>query len=128
MERRRFECSGWLLDEPFSSRPALAGSYLGVSLTNNCEFAEACAVAGLRAEPKNATLRNNLVVALAYQGRIDEAIAQFVKIPLPLPDDLPAYIYTATAGLVQFRRGDIEYGRRCYEIAEKRPQNLTKIT
>ena len=112
------ECRGWLLDEPFSSRPALAGSYLGVSLTKNYQFAEACALAGLRAEPDNSMLRNNLVVALAYQGKINEAIAQFQKIRFPLSDDLPAYTYIATGGLIQFRLGQIDRGRKCYEIAE----------
>jgi len=73
----RVECRQWLNDEPFSSRPASLGSYIGVSLTTDYSFAEACARAGLQADPNDATLQNNLTVALAYQGKLDDAIETF---------------------------------------------------
>lgn len=114
----RGECLSWLYDEPFSSQPAQVGSYIGVSMTSDPEFAEASAKAGLTADPRDASLRNNLAIALAYQGKTIEAIAEFRKIELPLPSNYPAYVYLATTGLLRFRAGDIEGGRKMYEKAQ----------
>ena len=115
----RMECEMWLTDEPYSSRPAIVGSYVGISLTNDFAFAEACARAGLRADPSEETLQNNLTVALAYQGQLDEAIQQFKRITMPLSVELPIYVYVATAGLIHFRLGEIERGRELYAKAEQ---------
>lgn len=115
----RRECLNWLYDEPFSSQPAQVGSYIGISVTSDPEFAEAAANAGLTADPADSSLRNNLAIALAYQGKTLDAIAAFRKITLPLPSDYPAYVYVATAGLLQFRAGDIKGGRKMYEKAER---------
>lgn len=118
-EDAHFECLRWLNDEPYSSRPATVGSYIGLSLTTDHTFAKACAQAGLQAEPKDATLRNNLTVALAYEGKLEDAIKQFEKISKPLRPDLPAYVYIATGGLLQFRLGDVNGGRQSYAMAER---------
>ena len=118
-EQARIECFNWLYDEPFSSRPAQVGSYIGVSLTSDHAFAEASARAGLCADPIDALLRNNLTVALAYQGKIAEAIEHFARIKLPLPGYFPPYVYLATAGLLHFRAGDIDVGRDLYAKAER---------
>ena len=115
----RKECLNWLYDEPFSSHPAQVGSYIGVSMTSDPKFAEASAKAGLTADPRDASLRNNLAIALAYQGKTLEAITEFRKIELPLPSDYPAYVYLATTGLLRFRAGDVEGGRKMYEKAER---------
>jgi tetratricopeptide (TPR) repeat protein len=117
-EYAKLECQHWLFDEPFSSRPARLGSYIGISLTSDHEFSEASALAGLRTNPLDATLRNNLAVALAYQGRVAEAIEQFSSIKLPLPGDLPPFVYLATTGLLRFRSRDIVGGRELYRKAE----------
>lgn len=116
----RNECEMWLTDEPYSSRPATVGSYIGISLTNDFAFAETCARAGLTADPNEEILRNNLTVALAYQGKLEEAITEFNKIATPLNSDFPAYVYVATAGLLQFRLGDIVSGREMYKKAERK--------
>jgi tetratricopeptide (TPR) repeat protein len=115
----RLECLNWLYDEPFSGQPAQVGSYIGLSVTSDSEFAEASAKAGLTADPTDASLLNNLAVALAYQGRTLEAITEFRKITPPLPTGFPAYVYLATTGLLRFRGGDIDGGRKMYEKAER---------
>lgn len=115
----RIECEMWLTDEPYSSRPATLGSYIGISLTDDFAFAEICARAGLMADPNEETLRNNLAVSLAYQGKMEKAIAEFNKITMPLNNDLPKYVYVATAGLLQFRLGDVDSGRNLYKKAEQ---------
>ena len=113
----RHQCFEWLYDEPFSSRPAQVGSYIGVSLAADPRFAEDCARAGLQADPDNSTLQNNLAVALAYQGEVKEAIEHFRKIKPPLEADFPVYVYWATTGLLHFRSGDIDSGRQFYDRA-----------
>ena len=122
----RMECFNWLHDEPFSSRPAQLGSYIGVSLTIDHDFAEASARAGIRADPNNTSLRNNLAVALAYQGKLDEAIEHFAKIALPLPTNFRSYVFLATTGLLHFRMGDIATGRNFYDMAEREAPSAEK--
>ena len=41
-------CTQWVQDEPFSSRPAVLGSYIGISLVAEPRFSEECARVGLR--------------------------------------------------------------------------------
>ncbi len=113
------ECQAWLWDEPFSSRPAILGSYIGVSLMPDYRFAEGCARVGLLADPSNQTLRNNLAVSLAYQGRLSDAQKAFEQIKPHPSDAYPAYVYAATAGLLEFRNGRPMIGRTLYEKAEK---------
>ena len=112
------ECAMWLADEQYSSRPAIAGSYIGIALTNDFIFAETFAREGLRADSSGETLRNNLTVALAYQGKMDEAIQEFKRITPPL-SELPSYVWHATDGLLKFRLGDIDTGRELYAKAEQ---------
>jgi len=118
------ECIQWLLDEPYSSRPAVLGSFIGISILYDAAFAEAFARAGLVSEPDNGILKNNMVVSLAYADKLDEALELYLSVPSPLPDDLAPYIYLATGGLLMFRTGDISNGRKFYESAQdKAPKN-----
>jgi tetratricopeptide (TPR) repeat protein len=118
-ERASRYCAQWLGDEPFSSRPAVLGSYIGISVIKDPIFSEECAAVGLRAHPDDATLLNNLTVALAYQGRIEEAEATFSKIELAESDDYPDYVHAATTGLLNFKRNRAGNGRAWYERAEE---------
>ena len=124
LETRRWhqagqECADWLYDEPFSSRPAQLGSYIGVSVISDYTFAETSARIGLRADPTDTMLRNNLTVALAYQGKTEEAIGNFARIKLPPTTHFTFFVYLATTGLLHFRAGDISGGRRLYATAER---------
>ena len=73
----------------------------------------------LRADPTDQTLLNNLVVALAYQNKIEEAGETFSKIGGQLSESYPAYVHSATAGLLEFRRGNVLGGRVRYHEAER---------
>jgi tetratricopeptide (TPR) repeat protein len=105
----------WLLDEPFSSRPAAFGSYLASVAEDNYRLAEEFALRGLRANPDDPVLLNNLAVALVGEGRIDDARAAFSKIG-EVPETLRSML-SATAGLFKFRSGDTAEGRRLYREA-----------
>ncbi|WP_407939158.1 hypothetical protein [Microbacterium mangrovi] len=63
--------------------------------------------------PGDGALRNNAAFAAAQLGRLDEAEQYLAGIGLlDNPDE--AHTVEATRGLIAFRRGDVEAGRRLY--------------
>lgn len=112
------ECRNWLCDEPFSSRPAKLGSFIGLGLVEDYPFAESCARVGLKVDPSEQILLNNLTVVLAYQNKLVEAKGVFERIKQPLSETHPSYVHSATEGLLHFRSGNVVLGRSLYEKAE----------
>jgi tetratricopeptide (TPR) repeat protein len=106
-------CQLWLMNEPFSSRPTQMASYLALVALGDFSTAERLAAQGLLANPKDATLLNNLTVALANQGKLREAELAFVKIAPSGYSEIPGTLF-ATQGLLSFRRGDLQEGRALY--------------
>jgi tetratricopeptide (TPR) repeat protein len=109
----------WLLDEPYSSRPALLGSYVASIASEDYGLAESFASRGLMANPDEPILHNNLVYAIANQGRLEEAQRIFDAIP-EVEDDTTRTVLLATAGLLSFRRGQPQEGRLRYLQAIER--------
>ncbi len=126
-DKAKLECSSWLCDEPYSSRPAIVGSSIGISLTTQFKFAIVCAKVGLRAESDNVHLRNNIAVAMAYDGNMKEAINQFNKIDYSKNLGFPKHVLVATYGLLRFRAGDIDGGRKYYTNAESLAPKKDKL-
>jgi tetratricopeptide (TPR) repeat protein len=116
------ETENWFLDEPFSSRPAAFGSYLSGVAEQNYRLSEEFARRGLRANPDDSLLLNNLTVALANQGQLEEARETFRQITDPANELRPTLL--ATEGLLKFRSGDINAGRQLYfeavELAKRK--------
>lgn len=110
----------WQDDEPFSSRPAINGSFLASYFT--LDYLEPIRIAkiGLRADPDDQGLRNNLVVSLILSGpsNFSEAQREFKKI-LASPSGLRGPVLLATHGLVCFSEGDRKRGRALYEASLK---------
>jgi hypothetical protein len=107
----------WQEDEPYSPRPALAGSFLATSVLPAYELGSAFANAGLRADPSDALLLNNLVVAKARDNQVPEAMRIFSRVR---PNDrLQTYIYLATRGLLRYATGDESGGIDDYRQAAK---------
>jgi tetratricopeptide (TPR) repeat protein len=105
----------WQEEQPFSSRPALFGSYLAGIAMNQHELAEEFARVGLRANPGNFMLRNNLVFSLAKQNKGEDALIEFNKIHRPTADETDTLgVWHATRGLVYFRLGNVDEGRASY--------------
>ena len=112
----------WLDDEPFSSRPATMGSYVAAVATAEFERSAWFARRGLVANPGDMRLLNNLVVALASAGNIEEARSRFAKIPRESSQGELTSTLKATEGLLRFREGDVDGGRRSYlEAMEELP-------
>ena len=108
---------GWLEDQPFSSRPAIHGSYIASSLLEDYDSAERIARAGLEANPGEFGLLNNLTVALARTGRVTEAVRYFGMINRSSLSAVHRIVWHATAGLLRFRNGQIEQARALYRLA-----------
>jgi Flp pilus assembly protein TadD len=104
----------WQADQPFAPEPALFTSYMASVGTEQYSISVAAARQGLVANPADALLRNNLVFALACDGRIGEAQGELAALNAVAQDCSAAATITATRGLVAFRAGDIESGRRLY--------------
>lgn len=109
------EVRPWLDDEPFSSGPAIFGSFVATSLVNDPKAGEEIALKGLTANPTNGTLLNNLTVALAFQDKVDEARAVFARIAKREEAGVEDVgVWQATGGLLEFRGGHPEAGRQLY--------------
>jgi tetratricopeptide (TPR) repeat protein len=118
------ESWGWLYDEPFAVEPPAFGSYQA-SLAEDYDAGVLIARQGLEANPDDFTLRNNAAFCLAQLDRLDEAQRLFAKVRIhDVPTDAKAAYY-ATCGLMQYRRGSIEQGRRYYAIALEQSQDAT---
>jgi tetratricopeptide (TPR) repeat protein len=113
------ECQRWLEDEPFWTRPASHGSYIAEVVLQDYPLAEQFARRGLAANPADPGLLNNLVVALAYQNRLEEADRTFASIHTDVrtANNRLGIVLTATEGLLDFRRGRHNAGRSRYEEA-----------
>lgn len=110
-------CGEWLLDEPFSSRPAELGSYLAGVAQEDYRLSEEFARRGLTANPGETILVNNLVVALANQDKLAEAEKLFAEVARPAAMRRAEATLLATEGLLRFRGGDPKGGRDRYLAA-----------
>lgn len=111
------ESRKWLCDQPFSSRPAAHASFLATSMIEDFGLAEEVARAGLRANPTDFTLLNNRAVALAKLGRTEEAYKSISHINRAGLTQTEQVVICATVGLLGFRSGRFDEGRRLYQEA-----------
>jgi tetratricopeptide (TPR) repeat protein len=112
-EQAVFACRRWLDDQPFSSGPAELGSYeasLGQDYATGVELARR----GLRANPDEFLLRNNLVFCLINAGDLGRASDEFIRIDEATLDRQERATYLATAGLLAFRQGFPDIGHTNY--------------
>jgi tetratricopeptide (TPR) repeat protein len=107
----------WLGDQPFSASPAVHASYVAAVSLEHYEEAVEIVQAGLLANPHNSILLNNLSFSLASLGRLKEAAAWLKRIDRPSLSSESTISVNATAGLIAYRAGDSEMGRRLYKSA-----------
>jgi len=111
------EAIEWLHDQPFSTVPAVLATYLASTSLEDHKHAVELARTGLRANPRDPFLLNNLAFGLANLGNLNEARISLSRI-LPDPDEKSVEICRiATLGLIEFRAGNSELGRRLYRDA-----------
>jgi len=114
----------WLIEQPFSSRPAIFGSYVAATAEGDLARTEAFARLGLVANPGNFTLLNNLAYARAKLGFASEASAILRKVDRARLTARENAVCRATEGLVAFRTGDPERGSALYVNALELITNL----
>lgn len=107
----------WHEVEPFSSTPLILGTHLAASCLLDYSKALELATLGLRANPENFTLANNFAYAAARVGKVAEAEKVLSRIEPSQLSDRQRVVYSATSGLVAFRKGMANDGRRLYRDA-----------
>ena len=106
----------WLADQPFALDPALFTSYVAATLVEDQETAIQVCEIGLRTNRHNPTLLNNLAFSLASSNRLIEA-RKLISQPMIDVSKRDNAIITATRGLIAFRSGDPDAGRKLYRSA-----------
>lgn len=112
-------CIQWMIDEPYSITPAIAGSHIASSFADNLDCARQFCEIGLNANPFDNTLLNNNAFCQAKMGNIEEAIESLKKISYVRKNSSLDISVRATTGLVMMRSDLIEQGRVAYIEAIK---------
>lgn len=116
------EAMEWGQDEPFSARPLIGASYLS-GLLGDYQQAVVYARDGLRREPRDGVLRNNLAYALMSLGEIEAGsieLSKAVREEVAASESgRPGPHCTANVAMLCFRTGDFERGERLYRLAAK---------
>ncbi len=105
----------WFLDQPFTKRPVMLGAHIASSFLKDQEKSRNFLRAGLISHPSDPQLINNLAYSLALENRTDEALEQLNSINnLTSISETTRICLLATTGLVNFRKGFHEEGRKMY--------------
>ena len=115
--RAAAEAWGWLSDQPFAPEPASFGSCVAEMGLRDFDQAILFATYGLKANPGNPTLLNNLAFAQIESGDLEQANTTLSRVPNMELSDAVAVTCKATAGLLAFRQGRVEDGRHLYREA-----------
>ena len=112
--RSMSETKVWMRDQPFSSRPAILGSYLASTVFEDYESGAKFAKVGLVSNPEDEVLLNNLAFALAQLGQVEDAQTAISKVNQEDLNETSKVINMATHGLIAFRAGDPAAGAQNY--------------
>jgi len=106
----------WLQDQPFALDAALFVTYVATTLTEQYDIALPAAEIGRVFAPADPLLINNHAFCLVQVGDLDKA--EYLMDGRPgTTDRLVNAAITATCGLIDYRRGRIEFGRKRYREA-----------
>lgn len=115
----------WLADQPFSTRPAVHGSFIAGALLQkykeSCDFVKV----GLAANPEDFTLNNNLAFALINMGNLPGATLVLDRMRRFKVTSADEVVMAATNGLFHYRNGERELGRSLYIQAVENARRLS---
>ncbi len=117
----------WLRYQPFSSYPIQHATYVaGVCLN---DFQEVLNIVENEVSPsklkKDFIIKNNYIFSLASLDKIKEAEEQLNSLNFGSLTEKDQATYYATKGLIEFRKGQVNEGRKLYEEAIERFGKLT---
>jgi tetratricopeptide (TPR) repeat protein len=130
--RKAFESSlNWYLDLPYSKRPVLLGSFIACCVTKDFEAAIMLCEVGLKSNPGDADILNNLIYAYAKAGKIQHAesyIKQFLYLfKNQQLDNENIIVFQATLGLMSFRLGMIDVAKKYYKEAIENAERIREM-
>lgn len=107
----------WQHDQPFSSRPAILGSYIASRALEEHQTSIAMLRRALVCNPDDFMLHNNLAFAYAQRGACGEATKALAAIDRRSATLEQRVVLTATTGLIAYRAGDSLLGKSLYRQA-----------
>ena len=117
MQKATAECQEWLNDEPFSRRASILGSFTA-SVEEDYRLSIEISERGLKANPYDPAILNNLIFSLASSNQLDVAEKWFRRLDRSKNEDESNKIcLVATHGLLLFRRAEIDAWRHAYHKA-----------
>ena len=122
----------WLLDMPFSKRPALLSSYIASSIIKDKNAAIILCQAGLQANPNDPSLLNNIIYSIITSENFDNSsildslINKFFNIDIKSLPDETKITHLATLGLIAFKSNNTEMGIKYYKNAIENATVLRK--
>lgn len=121
------EARHWLISEPFSARPAMFAAHIVTLVSEDLSEAVELMRRSHLANPSDAVVRNDLSYALALNNQIEEAVEVFSTIRVDGLEPRGKIINLATGGLLAFRLGAADSGRKRYQAALDRAQELRDL-
>ncbi len=113
----------WLRYQQFQSTPALLGSFVAAVALEDHSTAIEIIESGLRANPSDSMLLNNLAYSSASKGDFSRAESALKSISTAGDSSREVY-KSATSGLLRFRQGRVELGRLLYSQAAEKARSL----
>lgn len=112
-------CKRWSMMEPTSTRPLMLGGFVAEVALEDGQSAKEFFLRAQVLAPNDPWANNNLAVALAYCGELEEAASFLAKNESQHLDDRGRAVHLATKGLLAYRSGDPIEGRALYLQASK---------
>jgi len=129
LDKVSLECERWSVNDPFSIRPFEFGT-VAASYNDDFETALSFAEKGLKLRRDSVVLLNALAFSAASLGKIGTAFEALSKIKFEQADVPQKLVALANYGLLAFRTGDDEGGRKYYldAIEGFRRQGLNELS
>jgi len=120
------QCKLWQFDQPFSSWPSIFGSFIAAIVLEDYQTSEWFAKTGLRANPTDFMLLNNLAFARVNLGNMEGASEALTRAYRSQVSERENAAIQATRGFLEFQNGNLEVGRRLYLDALTAAQKLER--
>jgi len=118
------QCKLWQFDQPFSSWQSIFGSFIAAIVLEDYQTSEWFAKTGLRANPTDFMLLNNLAFARVNLGNMEGASEALTRAYRSQMSERENVAIQATKGFLAFQAGDLEVGQRLYLDALTEAQRL----